>query len=105
MLFLAFYMPKSSIKSSKTKDTESCSMGQVESTKFDAPKQYCFAVCALGVQMCSKINGNDIVLQQFLCPKNQRAAFAAVLTEILKENVNHKFMLNKLVLKDTTILI
>ena len=45
-----------------------------------APKQYCFAVCALGVQMYSKISGNDSILQQFLCRKNQRETFVAVLT-------------------------
>ena len=38
--------------------------------------------------MYSIISGNDSILQQFLCLKNQQAAFVAIQTEI----VDHKFM-------------
>ena len=61
-----------------------------------APKQYCFAICALGVHIYSKLRSNDSVRKQFLCFNNQRVAFISVLTEVVKQNADqHEFLLNQ----------
>ena len=77
-------------------DVENASQALADRGGLSAPKQYCLALCTLGVQMDSKISGNDRDLQQFFYLKNQRAAFVAILTEIVKEDVDHKFMLKQI---------
>ena len=61
-----------------------------------APKQYCFAICALGVQIYSQLSSNESIQQQFLCLNNQQVAFVSVLTEVVKQNTDqHEFLLNQ----------
>ena len=61
-----------------------------------AQKQYCFAICALGVQIYSKLHSNDSIRKQFFCLNNQQVAFVSVLTEVVKQNADqHEFLLNQ----------
>ena len=61
-----------------------------------APKQYCFAICALGVQIYSKLRSNDSIRKEFLYLNNQRVAFVSVLAEVVKQNADqHEFLLNQ----------
>ena len=61
-----------------------------------APKQYCFAICALGVQTYSQLSSNESIQQQFLCLNDQQAAFVSVFTEVVKQNTDqHEFLLNQ----------
>ena len=56
------------------------------SKAMSVPKQYCFAICALGVQTYLQLSSNESIRQQFLCLNNQQAAFVSVLTEVVKQN-------------------
>ena len=59
------------------------------------PKQYCFAICALGVQVYSELSRNENIWQNFLTVKNQRSTFVAALTDLAKENADHSFLLQQ----------
>ena len=59
-----------------------------------APKQYCFAICALGVQIYSQLSSNESIRQQFLCLNNQQAPFVSVLTEVVKQNTDQVTSMN-----------
>ena len=56
-----------------------------------APKQNCFAICALEVQVYNQIRQDDNIRQQFLCLNNQRATFIDILTQIVQGKTVHAF--------------
>ena len=61
-----------------------------------APKQYCFALCALGVQVYNQICQDDNIRQQFLCLNNQQATFVDILTQIVQGKTGHAFLVDQL---------
>ena len=60
------------------------------------PKQYCFAICALGVQVYNQIRQDDNICQQFLCLNNQQATFVDILTQIVQGKTGHAFLVDQL---------
>ena len=59
-----------------------------------APTQYCYAVCAMGVQMYTKLRSNDDIRHKFFCLKNQRASFVSSLVTAAAGNQEHTMLLN-----------
>ena len=80
-------------------------LAMVDRGGLSSPKQYCFAICALGVQIYSKLRSNDSIQKEFLCLNNQRAAFVSVRTEVVKQNADqYEFLLNQTCNEDIAIL-
>lgn len=86
---------ESTLSLSDVSEAENLLIAMADRGGLSVPKQYCFAICALGVQIYSKLNSNDSIRQKFFCLKNQREAFVSALTHLVKQNSDHDFLLDQ----------
>ena len=84
MLVERDYLPSSIVS-----DNRDALVAMADRGGLSAPKQYCFAICAFGVQIYKAISGNDGVRKQFLCLKNQQTVFVSLLVELATESSEH----------------
>ena len=81
---------------SEVKDLTDPLLAMADRGGLSAVKQYCFVICALGVQIYSQLSSNESIRQQFLCLNNQRAAFVSVLTKVVTQNADQlEYLLNQ----------